>query len=907
MELIRSMLESATIPLVTAQERKLKEPWPELDEENGISPTDRPTSTHCGRVHFRAHLEGKPGSYQFLLDSPMIAAPCSFLRKYGSDSMIRVRLPGKKDEETDDFICEYETDIIRFFQSRTFKLFERDFGMCGLRDGTVILFHDTLSPSKPAFSAIYDLWNRHNPLHLNQNQSVGKWAARLDLGFSSTRPIVQLDESQVKRLGDFGREGLTDEKLEANECMTDGCGYVNKKLMKLVRPNMETIRQSLPTAIQFRIRGCKGMALIRPDEPENYIESAYDHPTIWIRPSQNKISYRTPEPDQLILEVVGVNYLSAPARLGAEIVINLEYNGVPAEVFSSINQSNMQKIYDALTAWTGPGAMFKLGAWIFRQGRVLAMRRNRLPYDTLDSEVNKIRNKAIQSNNDNEPLEWFPDLVSGRPSTLYETAVTLIEAGFTPQNCPYLADQIGKVMQGQFDRCTGDKKLEVPMSAMTHIAPVPEAFKDLLGEGEIHFLSSTENLLQPTGELASMIEGEALIARYPCKVPSDFQRVKIVNRPELSRFVNIILLPIVGNRSLASFLSGGDYDGDQVVIIWQPEILDKWRDNPSNLMFANPPEGFSKNFEAAPPILRELLDRYPQRLSDQDKRMVVEEIQNVMLSSISIRKEIGMYSSWHDKAVAKYGYASPEAIRLAYMQVDRIDSLKSGKRVRNDVLERDRKDWQFCKRPAWKERRSSARDQSQSQAQSQNDQVTAMVQLLQDAEEKRKQLEIQYQKCVGSITINEDDDDLCRLWEDEQRRVQRLSEPNRGNHKRELREIKIHVENAHKATNVQWAKLFDDKERNSSTVEKQKLMRRASIEFANGPSGLEIYHSKNLDHLKASYLYLYDLKVKGLKGSGRPWELAMKDLCDIKAERSPEGKVSFAHDIAQLMQFGDPA
>ncbi|CAG8780090.1 15058_t:CDS:2, partial [Acaulospora colombiana] len=131
-------------------------------------------------------------------------------------------------------------------------------------------------------------------------------------------------------------------------------------------------------------------------------------------------------------------------------------------------------------------------------------------------------------------------------------------------------------------------------------------------------------------------------------------------RPELSQFTNIILLPIVGYRSLASLLSGGDYDGDQVLIIWQPEILDKWIENPSNIRFADEPINFSENFEGPPPTVHELLGRYPKELSDRDKRIIVKEVQNEILSTISIRKEIGMYSTWHDKAAAKLGHGSPQ-------------------------------------------------------------------------------------------------------------------------------------------------------------------------------------------------------------------------------------------------------
>jgi hypothetical protein len=165
------------------------------------------------------------------------------------------------------------------------------------------------------------------------------------------------------------------------------------------------------------------MALIRPDEPGKYMESPYDHPGIWIRRSQKKISYINPQPDQAILEVVGINYLSTPARVGVEMIINLVHNGVGVKVFSKLNQSNMDRIYESLTAWTGYEAMPKLCDWISRRGGVLQMRLNRLPPDPLSSEVNGYtRKQSKSSNQDDEPLEWFPDLVSGMRDLMYASS-----------------------------------------------------------------------------------------------------------------------------------------------------------------------------------------------------------------------------------------------------------------------------------------------------------------------------------------------------------------------------------------------------------------------------------------------------------------------------------------------------
>ncbi|CAG8711916.1 5481_t:CDS:2, partial [Acaulospora colombiana] len=229
-----------------------------------------------------------------------------------------------------------------------------------------------------------------------------------------------------------------------------------------------------------------GILLLRPND-ETYTEGLLDPPTVWIRPSQRKIRGQKANANQRRLEVVRTTYLRTPHRINADLIINLAFNGVPPRVFSDLNQKNMQEKFDALTTWTGDRDMPKLCRYIERQGGVLPIRLSRLPPEPTALKANnrfrerhtdlvgEAREEGDGDDDEEEGLlNYFPNLISGQPATLNETVVRLIQSGFTPQGCPYLAELIRYILRKQLEECVHNIELYV----------VPEAFKDLLGENE---------------------------------------------------------------------------------------------------------------------------------------------------------------------------------------------------------------------------------------------------------------------------------------------------------------------------------------------------------------------------------------------------------------------------------------
>lgn len=69
-----------------------------------------------------------------------------------------------------------------------------------------------------------------------------------------------------------------------------------------------------------------------------------------------------------------------------------------------------------------------------------------------------------------------------------------------------------------------------------------------------------------------VITGLCIIARNPSLHPGDIRTVQAVDVPELRHLRNVVVFPNKGDRDLASMLSGGDLDGDDYIVIWDPEL-----------------------------------------------------------------------------------------------------------------------------------------------------------------------------------------------------------------------------------------------------------------------------------------------------------------------------------------------
>jgi hypothetical protein len=66
---------------------------------------------------------------------------------------------------------------------------------------------------------------------------------------------------------------------------------------------------------------------------------------------------------------------------------------------------------------------------------------------------------------------WWTDQVSGCPSGLEETVMVLLDAGFTPQDCPILREKLCKVMESAIKTYVKRFRMGVAMSCVAFLVP----------------------------------------------------------------------------------------------------------------------------------------------------------------------------------------------------------------------------------------------------------------------------------------------------------------------------------------------------------------------------------------------------------------------------------------------------
>lgn len=91
-------------------------------------------------------------------------------------------------------------------------------------------------------------------------------------------------------------------------------------------------------------------------------------------------------------------------------------------------------------------------------------------------------------------------------------------------------------------------------------------------------------------------------------------------------------------------MGGGDYDGDTVVVIFEPTIVSSFKPQPllpGDLCLGDPPEGFiEQNFNKSSELIREFLASEKAKVEGETTKKYKE----VVLSSLEKRFRIGQYS-----------------------------------------------------------------------------------------------------------------------------------------------------------------------------------------------------------------------------------------------------------------------
>ncbi|KAF4572819.1 hypothetical protein EYR36_007329 [Pleurotus pulmonarius] len=656
--------------------------WRELDREEKamqegkgrglglMGDWDSCPNWYGGRIQLVFRLHKAAEGFKILVEPLESRRSHYFSRMLGSKRLAQIKIPN-------DYLLK-DIKAVRAFLRQRFVFMGASYLPYHAKDGNSVYCIDTTSSgdSLRSFGAVCE-W--HNPIELNYRQPIAKYSTRNTIGFSNSVPVLEFAEEDIHfdLLDLVATEGLTPGvEPSSNQLMTDGCGFMNRAAILMLRATMGL--ESPPSAVHGRIAGAKGIWVLHPEDTSS-------RPQIWIRPSQNKIKLPSPlDRAHRIFNLLRTSRKSMPCSLSTQIILNLSYNGVPHETLVNKLGEGLRLELRPLMDWTQPRAMEQLWHAVMRMGHVglsRAARVARVESRALGLAGRDRREVEVEAENVVEDIDDVDEPTkhayagrnawSGLPFEAHETIIEAVQAGFKPDESHFLYEKLHDVFKFAIDDATKNYRLPVMQSTTAIMIPDP---KGVLREGEVYYKPSSPFRHPISGELLHTLKGDILIGRYPMRLASDVQKVKAVEAHELQNYVDVLILPTTGSRSLASVLSGGDYDGDEDVIIWDPDIVGPFR----NHEVVNEPNGFlADHFEKQ-------VERVPEfcsRLHALPKTEAQCCIFDILLLNVCDSK-VGLYSKFHDCAVWQYGLDHPKAVLMAYMFNTVLDATKTGLQVK---------------------------------------------------------------------------------------------------------------------------------------------------------------------------------------------------------------------------------
>ncbi|KAF5685686.1 NAM7-nonsense-mediated mRNA decay [Fusarium circinatum] len=124
-------------------------------------------------------------------------------------------------------------------------------------------------------------------------------------------------------------------------------------------------------------------------------------------------------------------------------------------------------------------------------------------------------------------------------------------------------DELKKMLNKQ-----GGQKCRIFVQKSRLLFGVCDAW-DVLKEGEC----AVKVTLEENGLPHALKNSEIIVIRNPCLHPGDWQKFKVVERPELSHLVDCIVFSTRGRKPAADLMSGGDLDGDTFFVSWDPDLI----------------------------------------------------------------------------------------------------------------------------------------------------------------------------------------------------------------------------------------------------------------------------------------------------------------------------------------------
>ncbi|EEQ35243.1 RNA-directed RNA polymerase Rdp1 [Microsporum canis CBS 113480] len=348
--------------------------------------------------------------------------------------------------------------------------------------------------------------------HFSDIKIVAKHAARLGQCFSATKAVTGCPVI-VQEIDEIERNGYI---------FSDGVGRISNFLAQMIRTelNIQTPSDEPPSVFQFRLGGCKGILTVSPEA---------QHREVHIRKSQYKFAAVHNG-----LEVIRHSKF-AGAHLNRQLIMVLSALGVTDEIFLKKLHLVLEDMQDAMT----------------NESKAITLLQKRVDPNQMTFLLAHMVNDGFQASCEPFVKSLLELWRAWDIKYLKEKAKIHIEKGACLLGC---IDETA-TLKGYYEK-------ERPASDATieeRLDNLPEIFVQVFDtEEETKY---------------KIIEGPCILARNPSLHPGDIRVVRAVNVPALHHLKDVIVFPQTGDRDVSSTCSGGDLDGDDYIVIWDPDLI----------------------------------------------------------------------------------------------------------------------------------------------------------------------------------------------------------------------------------------------------------------------------------------------------------------------------------------------
>ncbi|KAF2021896.1 RdRP-domain-containing protein, partial [Aaosphaeria arxii CBS 175.79] len=428
--------------------------------------------------------------------------------------------------------------------------------------------------------------------YFDEIKSVAKYGARQGQCFSTTRYIHTIQGINVVEIDDVERNGYT---------FTDGVGKLSPFVAKMAAQELGIPKafEDPPSLYQFRLAGCKGVLAIDPE-----ISGSAIH----IRPSQYKF-----KAENKGFEVIRTSAF-ATACFNRQLIVILSTLGVPNHAFIRKQQSMMDDLQKATT------------------DKAVAIDRLQRNIDFNQTTLTIAAMILDGFMKDPFVMSLLHLWRAYNIKFLKEKARIVVDEGAFVLGC---VDETA-TLKGHFnaDQCRPDATRSEKMDTL------PEIFLQISDPTRPHQYK--------------IVQGECILARNPSLHPGDVRIVRAVDKPALHHLRDVVVLPQTGDRDIAGMCSGGDLDGDDYIVMWDPKFL------PTT-------------------INEEPMDFTPERPLDKDTPVTTRDLTDFFVTYMK-NDSLARIATSH-LAQADYnaeGVRDEKCIQLAKLHSQAVDYPKSG-------------------------------------------------------------------------------------------------------------------------------------------------------------------------------------------------------------------------------------